>query len=323
MSSSYAPAFSPSSLSSPSLRSSPFSILPPELTQLIIEHTVPHSFHSSTYKSRQSTLRSLCLVSKSFHHFARPLLFATFWIKPSGNHEGWTGVHARGDDKSLCRELILYEGREKLLLDVDLAGYAGLYLSVLRLLTIAVSASTPFSLTNLKELSLCQPNSVTDQARILSPSTLPALRLFACYNEGGLLSGNSKGLDLLIPQLHMVALDFNLIKSLTPELLKKLDPITLFDAEIEDLEQAIPISYLRVCDFFDHWEDFAYLAERLSQAQLSLPLTIFLPLEASPAAADDEDDGDKRLHLLRVCAGRGIEVVAWISRRLAWRLGED
>ncbi|GAA5974804.1 hypothetical protein JCM5350_001302 [Sporobolomyces pararoseus] len=110
----------------------------------------------------------------------------------------------------------------------------------------------------------------------------------------------------------MVALDFNLIKLLTPELLKKLDPITLFDAEIEDLEQTIPISHLRFYDPFGYLEDLTDLAQQLSQAQLSLPLTIFLPLSASPAAADDDnddDDRDERLYLLEVCAGRGIEVV--------------
>ncbi|GAA5953406.1 hypothetical protein JCM3765_005028 [Sporobolomyces pararoseus] len=50
------------------------SSLPPELVHQIIESTVPHTFHSTTYKERQQTLCSLSLVSKLFRSIAQPLL---------------------------------------------------------------------------------------------------------------------------------------------------------------------------------------------------------------------------------------------------------
>ncbi|GAA5963824.1 hypothetical protein JCM3765_004029 [Sporobolomyces pararoseus] len=51
-----------------------FSSLPPELVLQIIESTVPHTFHSTTYTERQSTLCSLSLVSTLFRSIAQPLL---------------------------------------------------------------------------------------------------------------------------------------------------------------------------------------------------------------------------------------------------------
>jgi len=50
------------------------SSLPTELIREVIESTVPHSFHSTTYKQRQRTLCSLSLVSKLFRSIAQPLL---------------------------------------------------------------------------------------------------------------------------------------------------------------------------------------------------------------------------------------------------------
>ncbi|GAA5953419.1 hypothetical protein JCM3765_005035 [Sporobolomyces pararoseus] len=51
-----------------------FSSLPPELVHQIIESTVPHTLHSTTYKERQQALCSLSLVSKLFRSIAQPLL---------------------------------------------------------------------------------------------------------------------------------------------------------------------------------------------------------------------------------------------------------
>jgi len=57
------------------------SSLPPELLALIIESTVPHTFHSTTYRDRQRTLCSLSLVSKTFRSIAQPLLLEIVWIR--------------------------------------------------------------------------------------------------------------------------------------------------------------------------------------------------------------------------------------------------
>ncbi|GAA5983868.1 hypothetical protein JCM5350_007581 [Sporobolomyces pararoseus] len=55
-----------------------FSSLPPELVHQIIESTVPHTFHTSTYLDRQDTLCRLSLVSRQFRSIAQPLLLSKF-----------------------------------------------------------------------------------------------------------------------------------------------------------------------------------------------------------------------------------------------------
>ncbi|GAA5975115.1 hypothetical protein JCM5350_000137 [Sporobolomyces pararoseus] len=57
-----------------------FSSLPPELVHHIIELTVPHTFHSSTYQRRQRILCRLSLVSKLFLSIAQPLLLEIVWV---------------------------------------------------------------------------------------------------------------------------------------------------------------------------------------------------------------------------------------------------
>jgi len=80
------PPDSPSSDSSPSLPFRPFSRLPTELVQHIIESTVPLSFYSKTYHDRQTTLRSLCLTSRLFRQIAQPVLFAVVKLAPGTQH---------------------------------------------------------------------------------------------------------------------------------------------------------------------------------------------------------------------------------------------
>jgi hypothetical protein len=57
------------------------SSLPPELIREIIDSTIPHTFHSTTYRDRQTTLRALSLVSKLFRSIAQPLLLEIVWLK--------------------------------------------------------------------------------------------------------------------------------------------------------------------------------------------------------------------------------------------------
>ena len=57
------------------------SSLPTELVRQIIESSVPSTFHSTTYSLRQTTLRSLCLVSRLFRQLALPLLFEVVYFQ--------------------------------------------------------------------------------------------------------------------------------------------------------------------------------------------------------------------------------------------------
>jgi len=59
------------------------SSLPAELVRQIIETSVPSTFHSSTYKERQSALRALCLVSHRLQQIAQPLLREVVFLTKS------------------------------------------------------------------------------------------------------------------------------------------------------------------------------------------------------------------------------------------------
>jgi len=50
------------------------SSLPTELLRQIIESSVPSTYHTTTYRKRQSTLCALCLVSRRFRLIAQPIL---------------------------------------------------------------------------------------------------------------------------------------------------------------------------------------------------------------------------------------------------------
>jgi len=97
-------AVSPSSPSSPSPPPSPrpFSLLPTELVQSIIESAVPHHFDYRHYRDRQSTLRSFCLVSKLFRQIANPLLLTVVQFSDAKVWKSWkrfkTKVWARVQD---------------------------------------------------------------------------------------------------------------------------------------------------------------------------------------------------------------------------------
>jgi len=57
------------------------SSLPPVLLRDILEATVPHTFHTTTYNARQETLRSFSLVSKLLRSIAQPLLLETVRVE--------------------------------------------------------------------------------------------------------------------------------------------------------------------------------------------------------------------------------------------------
>ncbi|GAA5963215.1 hypothetical protein JCM3765_005758 [Sporobolomyces pararoseus] len=237
----------------------------------------------------------------------------------------WKGIHANGDDKLLLREVIFDYIWEKPALNLDLVGYVGLrtlvvsncgnglefsaltcvpQLAVLRLSGIAVSASAAFSLPYLYELGLYKIKSFDDPAQLLNPSSLPSLRLLAYRDYNTLLAGIDKVLALLLPQLHLISLEYCFVESFTPELLEKLVPITLFNADVHDLEETISVSYLRL-DAIDFQEDLDRIARRVQRARFSMPLTIYIPLHVSP----DQPDSLKMTALLLICSSRGIEVV--------------
>lgn len=97
-----------SSISSSLHASSPFSRLPAELVQYIVHHASPHPYHVKTYKTRVSTLHSLCLVSKLFHQLARPRLVDVVKLEDDKTLELWqqkSGGSRRDDSTMLVMNL--------------------------------------------------------------------------------------------------------------------------------------------------------------------------------------------------------------------------
>jgi len=94
MSDSLRPPSSPDSVSPLSVYR-PFSSLPFELAQSIIESTVPRHYHSATYDERQRTLRSFCLVSTLFREIAQPLMFAVARYTNRLDRRAWDARYSR------------------------------------------------------------------------------------------------------------------------------------------------------------------------------------------------------------------------------------
>lgn len=116
----------------------------------------------------------------------------------------------------------------------------------------------------------------------------------------------------------MVSLDYHSIKSLSPELMKKLDPITLVDVEIEDLEPTVPISYLR-CDPYSYDDGLEGGRRILLQTRLSLPLTVYFPSWYSPDYPDEDYGALDRRGLLEACIEQRVEVV-YEAPPVSWQL---
>lgn len=95
------PPDSSSSDSSPSLPFDPFSRLPTELVQHIVESTIPFGYYSSTYSERQRTLRSLCLVSRLFHQVAESILHEVVHVDRKKEFEVWRSAARLGRSTSL------------------------------------------------------------------------------------------------------------------------------------------------------------------------------------------------------------------------------
>ncbi|GAA5892577.1 uncharacterized protein JCM6883_007403 [Sporobolomyces salmoneus] len=197
------------------------SSLPPELVRDIIESTVPHSFHSTTYDERQSTLCSLSLVSRQFRAIAQPLLFEIVWVD-SGKGEHLREAEFKsvvlgskgsgpleGDKEAWMRSLASVQnlvwtfGALSLL---DLSSVASLeHLTSLHLSGIRENLDGSFVpiLPRLQSLTLCAVSPWLTVS-LVNPTTLPSLRKFACLDGApNLYQGlQQSALDQLVPQLE-------------------------------------------------------------------------------------------------------------------------
>ncbi|GAA5964882.1 hypothetical protein JCM3765_005811 [Sporobolomyces pararoseus] len=259
-----------------------FSSLPPELVHQIIESTVPHTFHSSTYHERQSTLCRLSLVSKLFRSIAQPLLLEIIWVTSlqqisllplkedgeSGNGRKdavrWAVIQIPNDrladasQEEFERTLRKFSSVANLTLsnsshkvyDLEILelfhNLASLHLS-----EESWSLSPSQSILHIHSLTL---NGVSDElfASLLDTSTLPNLRAFALvdteWSSGSKLSAKLKP----HAQLQQMSFDFTLWEESKDEYIDSKKDITLIDCHLKGLKRVLnpqlQVAHLRVYD---------------------------------------------------------------------------
>ncbi|GAA5966864.1 hypothetical protein JCM3765_004579 [Sporobolomyces pararoseus] len=213
-----------------------FSSLPPELVHQIVESTVPHTFHSTTYKERQRTLCSLSLVSKLFRSIAQPLLLEIVKLKRLQHVEKLPTTRASGGvlTRRAIRSLIIeWDGRKEIERtkgekdrfvesirvlrtardltvwhvaqdDFDnLLSIVAHHLTSLHLTGCEWKAPIRTHLPNLRNLTLCSVSSELFNA-LVDPATVPNLRNFAFVNSGRIWIEHltRSKLEQLLPQLE-------------------------------------------------------------------------------------------------------------------------
>ncbi|GAA5962526.1 hypothetical protein JCM3765_003718 [Sporobolomyces pararoseus] len=254
--------FYPASNSPPSLRSSPFTFLPPELSQLIIEHTIPPSYHSDTYKARQSTLRSLCLVSKLFHGIAKPLMLSVIQVR--GEEDTTQLFHRRSDLKRYCLTAIFGDVEEtstalqffslqahlprlQQLTIVDMGDFRldsisdlSEHLVSLHLSKLQLHSGEPRPFHKLRELVMVYNHEV-DLKALLNKKLFPSLSALAYYIDNDELDNHAEDLNqftlsnTLLQQLEVLSLDAAVVDELDQDFVQNVSDSLLVDYDFRDL----------------------------------------------------------------------------------------
>ncbi|GAA5997780.1 hypothetical protein JCM5350_003055 [Sporobolomyces pararoseus] len=187
------------------------SSLPPELLHQIIESTVPHTFHTTTYRDRQRTLCSLSLVSKQFQAIAQPLLYEVVWIKTletiqrfesADKGAGTDGRASPGSGRKSVKEVAIGDSTkdEDAFLDVD-------------------------------------ADESSDLAALLDPAFVPNLKNFALVTSDARAAEALKASRFghLVPQLQTLSFEIQVWKRLDSKLRYSSKTRTLIDCHVGDL----------------------------------------------------------------------------------------
>ncbi|GAA5999640.1 hypothetical protein JCM5350_007870 [Sporobolomyces pararoseus] len=251
------------------------SSLPPELLHQIIESTVPQTFHTTTYDSRQRSLCSFSLVSKQFRAIAQPLLHEIVWIKSSktfhryklrigdagegDRKEGhkWRpqvvviGEEAWGGSSQLSRDALskgvlrVFSSAKSLTLDFDtdvppkgfsFANFSNL--SNLRLSQIPFHPDNVPKLPKLRSLTVFGVGPAF-MAKLLDPTVVPNLKRFSLQDisEKSVRKLKRSCIADLLPQLEIFNLRLPIWRYLGFAYLHPAAERTLVDSEPFDLQQ--------------------------------------------------------------------------------------
>ncbi|GAA5972113.1 hypothetical protein JCM3765_003424 [Sporobolomyces pararoseus] len=259
-----------------------FSSLPPELVHQIIVSTVPHTFHTTTYKDRQNILCHLSLVSRLFHSIAQPLLLEIIWVKSLRQvkllplKEDGEGGNGRKDvvrwavieiPKVKSADASQEEFEETLRkfssvanLTLSNSSHKVYDLEILELFhnlgSLHLSGqfrslSPTQSILHIHSLTLCRGFDKL-YASLLDPATVPNLRAFALgdteWSPKWKLSGKLKA----HAHLQQTSFDFMLWDETEDEYLYSKKDIALVDFQLGDLPRAVDpqqqVAHVRVYD---------------------------------------------------------------------------
>jgi len=141
---------------------SPFSHLPFELVEAIIEATLTICHDNRKYRNRQDTLLSLCLVSRLFHEISSPLLSAVIRIDEV-NGLSWLSHHEEEeevDDLFKIRELIVYYAGDNVGFD-DLRSIFRTQRHITKLVLIDLHGEVDFAtLSQISRKQSCLPSAI-------------------------------------------------------------------------------------------------------------------------------------------------------------------
>ncbi|GAA5897280.1 uncharacterized protein JCM6883_006641 [Sporobolomyces salmoneus] len=232
------------------------STLPPELLRGIIEATIPHSFHSTTYRDRQRTLRQLSLVSKLFREIAQALLLEIVWINSLQQFElfkaGAGGGSGQRQGTSIKQAVLRFDifppsseeswaspQTTSSITALTFVGFTGAvpsswtseslhHLTSLQIKFIDCVFDHPVTLPNLRSLALDSvPSALTSV--LLDPIVLPKLRNLSLdgLSDDAL---NRSSLPRLLPQLETLFCDIALWLYSTETFLHRAADKTLIDS---------------------------------------------------------------------------------------------
>ncbi|GAA5975188.1 hypothetical protein JCM5350_000173 [Sporobolomyces pararoseus] len=322
-----------------------FSSLPPELVHQIIESTVPHSFHTTTYKARQDTLRRLSLVSRQFRSIAQPLLLELAWLDQNDQLKG-----ILGDESTVTsRELVLKVG-SRLQSDFVVETIGGS--SNLRKLTIQSDNGDVFDLsvlsscenlvnlqlsgdcfdaTSLDSLPSLLALSLNFQAaqavhELLDPRRVPTLRALGLENideSHELRDLESTRINELLPQLDALCIGSDLYDLAKDTLLDKLAPRILIDAlrlgwSLSLTEEALstiqhlriePQPYLRGSGRSAAIHALVQILESDQHSKPSQLRSIYFDPDVRPVLFDGEEVHEEFDKLEERCREAGIDLV--------------
>ncbi|GAA5917338.1 uncharacterized protein JCM6883_005444, partial [Sporobolomyces salmoneus] len=325
----------------PAITMTTLSSLPPELLRNIIESTFPHSYHSMTYKERQSTLCSLSLVSRQFRAIAQPLLFEIVSIETDEQLRSFleTRYDTFEPKELVVGRLVASEGTRGLLsrskglqsLTISRRREDLISLNILlehtKLVNLQLSGdgfdfAVRGAFTSLRSLTLDWQAVDSSALLLLDPEVLPSLQalgLDAVTDEEEIQRLGETKLSQLLPQLDAIVIDLGLYRLGINDLFSGYSPRILIDVysntfDEPDVTRLLSnVQHLRIeeSSTFTLGAPAAILtllaASRESKS--SSLKSIYLPLEWHPSRLHSPDIMIEMERVIKECEKAGIELV--------------